>query len=133
MESGTELAKGLNQLDRKNSRENTVLQKTKHADYKTNTKLSNQTLASTPLPVSKEQLLSCSIISYRYYYQLKSFKAYKIVNIYITDHKSSKVGTIVEFRLLVLDSPQHSNKAKSPINRSAKQSSIRTLLLRHNH
>ena len=43
-----------------------------------------------------------------------------------------EVTTVVEFRLFVLDSLQHSSKAKSPNGRSAKQSSVGTLVPTHN-
>ena len=51
----------------------------------------------------------------------------------INDDKFYKVGAAVEFRLLVQDSVEQSNKAESPNNRSAKQSSVGTLLLRDKH
>ena len=45
-----------------------------------------------------------------------------------------KMSTIVEFRLLVLDSLKYCSKAESPINRSAKAVISRTLTTsRHNH
>ena len=40
-----------------------------------------------------------------------------------------KMGTIVGFLLLVLESLKYSSKAETPINRSAKESSVGTLLL----
>ena len=44
------------------------------------------------------------------------------------------MGTIVEFRLLVVDSLKYSSKAESPINRSAKAVISRNLTTsRHNH
>ena len=44
------------------------------------------------------------------------------------------MGTIVEFRLLVLDSLKYSSKAESPINRSAKAVISRNLTTsQHNH
>ena len=52
----------------------------------------------------------------------------------INNDKFSKMGTIVEFRLLVLNSLKYSSKAESPINRSAKaviKSNLTTS--RHNH
>ena len=63
----------------------------------------------------------------------QTLKIQTIINTNINDDKSCKVGTTVEFRLLVLGSLQHnSSKAESPNNRSAKQSSVETLLLRQN-
>ena len=47
--------------------------------------------------LSKEQLLSFSILSYQCYYQSKNFKTYTIVNTNINDGKSCKVGAVVEF------------------------------------
>ena len=49
----------------------------------------------------------------------------------INNDKFWKMGTIVEFRLLVLDSLKYSSKAESSINRSAKAVISRNL--RHNH
>ena len=44
------------------------------------------------------------------------------------------MGTIVEFRLLVLDSLKYSSKAESPINRSTKAVISRNLTTsQHNH
>ena len=40
-----------------------------------------------------------------------------------------KMGTIVGFLLLVLESLKYSSKAETPINRSTKESSVGTLLL----
>lgn len=47
-----------NRVEKKTNKENT-----KHIDNKTNTGLSVQTLTSAHLSMSKEQLLSCSILS----------------------------------------------------------------------
>ena len=87
---------------------------------------------SAKLSVQRSNALSCSI-------QLtvvtikKNFKRYTIVSRNISYDKSYKVGTAVEFQLLqLLDSIQHSSKAESPNNRSAKQSSVRTLLVSYN-
>ena len=52
----------------------------------------------------------------------------------INNDKFWKMGTIVEFRLLVLDSLKYSSKAESPINRFAKAVISRNLTTsRHNH
>ena len=52
----------------------------------------------------------------------------------INNDKFWKMGTIVEFRLLVLDSLKYSSKAESPINRSAKAVIGRNLTTsQHNH
>ena len=62
----------------------------------------------------------------------KTFNTYAIVNRSINDDKYRKIGTALEFQFLVVDSVQHSSKAESHNNRSAKQSLLGTLLLRHN-
>ena len=50
------------------------------------------------------------------------------------NNKFWKMGTVVEFRLLVLESLKYSSKAESPINRSAKSVISRNLTTsRHNH
>ena len=52
----------------------------------------------------------------------------------INNDKFRKMGTIVEFRLLVLDSLKYSSKAESPINRSAKAVISRNLTTtEHDH
>ena len=52
----------------------------------------------------------------------------------INNDKFWKMGTIVEFRLLVLDSLKYSSKAESPINKSAKAViSMNLTTSRHNH
>ena len=53
---------------------------------------------------------------------------------HINNDKFWKMGTIVEFRLFVLDSLKYSSEAESPINRSAKAVISRNLTTsRHNH
>ena len=52
----------------------------------------------------------------------------------INNDKFWRMGTIVEFRLLVLDSIKYSSKAESPINRSAKAViSMNLTTSRHSH
>ena len=74
--------------------------KTKNTENKTNNKFSVQRLTSTHLSISKEQLLSCSMLSYPCYYLSKSLKTYAVVNTNINDDKSCKVCTVAEFDYL---------------------------------
>ena len=81
--------------------------------------------------MSKEHL----VLSYRTGVTInkQTLKIQTIINTNINNNKSCKVGTAVEFQLLVLGTLQHnSSKAELRNNRSAKQSSVETLLLRHN-
>ena len=76
------------------------------------------------------------MLFYHHYHCHNTQKYFRLTqqNKDINNDKFWKMGTIVEFRLLVLDSLKYSSKAESPINRSAKAVISRNLSTsRHNH
>ena len=60
----------------------------------------SQMFSSIILPMSKEQLISCYVMSSQCCYQSKKFNTYAMGNTNINDGKFRTVRTVVESRLL---------------------------------